>query len=375
MWKRIKSMFGRKDKDSEGGFRHEDFKEIEDTPWGVPVIDVQPLTQHVTSASQDPTCASNAVSYRGDDGPEFALQKLESDRLTACVLRLPIDTMLVDGVIASPQAMEDKWAIYLEGGRLLFVRSWLRQVIATADVRVEGGEAVIGPVHGAFTGGAHETPEYTRRVLEYLIRDIGLGEGLPTPLPHRFEDHSAAAMYCFSVFGHQARFATHYDAQLPPPSRPLCAHTRLHIATARAEVDRISEIVEQGVPPAARGPDGLTALHWAAGGETVDVAAALLNAGAPVGVRSRQEATPLMQAVQSKSPVHVQVFLDHGADPNAVDHRGFTALHRAAEMGQVDVVKELLAAGARVDVEAEGHTPESLAKGQGQTAIVELLRG
>ncbi len=151
-------------------------------------------------------------------------------------MRFPIDTMLVDGVIASPQAMEDKWAIYLEGGRLLFVRSWLRQVIATADVRVEGGEAVIGPVRGI----------HRRRA-----RSMS---------PRRFSKQER---------------------------RWMCARGR-------------------------------------------------------------------GQAVQTQSPVHVHVFLDHGADPNAVEHRGFTALHRAAEMGQVDVVKVLLAAGARVDVEAEG---------------------
>jgi ankyrin repeat protein len=80
-----------------------------------------------------------------------------------------------------------------------------------------------------------------------------------------------------------------------------------------------------------------------------------------------------MNAVQGKSEAKVRFLLDRGADVNAVDHRGFTALHRAAEMGQAAVVRLLLERVARPDPEAQGQTPRSLAAARAETAIVEVL--
>jgi len=65
--------------------------------------------------------------------------------------------------------------------------------------------------------------------------------------------------------------------------------------------------------------------------------------------------------------------LDHGADVNARDRRGFTALHRAAELGHLDVLRELLDRDALPNQVAEGHTPRSLAEGRGHRKIVALL--
>jgi ankyrin repeat protein len=65
--------------------------------------------------------------------------------------------------------------------------------------------------------------------------------------------------------------------------------------------------------------------------------------------------------------------LQSGADVNYCDNRGFTALHRAAEMGHTDIVKILLANSANRSIEAEGHTPLSLAQAQNNSEIIELL--
>ena len=66
--------------------------------------------------------------------------------------------------------------------------------------------------------------------------------------------------------------------------------------------------------------------------------------------------------------------LANGADAGAADDRGFTALHRAAEMGKASAVRALLDAGASPTVEAIGHTPISLAEMGGHTEIVEKMR-
>jgi len=77
--------------------------------------------------------------------------------------------------------------------------------------------------------------------------------------------------------------------------------------------------------------------------------------------------------VQSATLDKVCFLLDHGADIEARDRRGFTALHRAAEMGRLDVLRVLLDRGAAPEPTAEGHTPRSLAAGRGNEEIVALL--
>ena len=53
-------------------------------------------------------------------------------------------------------------------------------------------------------------------------------------------------------------------------------------------------------------------------------------------------ATALMTAVQQNVADQVARLLARKADVNEKDDRGFTALHRAAEMGHVDRVRVLL---------------------------------
>ena len=80
-----------------------------------------------------------------------------------------------------------------------------------------------------------------------------------------------------------------------------------------------------------------------------------------------------MNATQSNDLERAAWLLAKGADANAVDDRGFSSLHRAAEMGLVACARLLLNHGARRDVSAYGHTPLSLAQQRGHAALVALL--
>jgi ankyrin repeat protein len=99
----------------------------------------------------------------------------------------------------------------------------------------------------------------------------------------------------------------------------------------------------------------------------------ILEHGGEVDVRSDEGATALMTAVQGKDLGHVATLIERKADINAKDARGFTALHRAAEMGHEEAVRVLLRSGANPNIEAEGHTALSLAKLRGNDALVSLL--
>lgn len=96
-------------------------------------------------------------------------------------------------------------------------------------------------------------------------------------------------------------------------------------------------------------PDGWTALHLAAGFGTPGAVAALLSAGAEVNALSRnpQKNQPLHAAVAlGKNPDTVNLLLANGAQANALQAGGFTALFSAAAANCRDLAETLVAHGA-----------------------------
>ena len=342
-------------------------------PWGVPLLDVRPVTLCLFSTSADPQMAANAISYSKDDGRGFIGARPPVTRSVTTDLRYRIDGTLAAGVLFAPSEMEHKWALYYHCGQILCIRSWLRRVQVLADVRLTGDHVEIRAIHGQFVLDDEE-PSFTTRVLDYLIRSHAMDLVYPVPLPAEMAaDPGTAAMWCMSCFGKRAWFATHHELSADPPQEPLRTISLLHIAVARDDVDEAAALLGEGLPVDLLGRDGMAPLHWSLVHENTRMAEFLIERGCPVDVRSSEGATPLMNGVQARSLHKVTFLLDCGADPDARDNRGFTALHRAAEMGQRDLVELLLERGAMPDVEAQGHTPRSLAESRGQAAIADLL--
>jgi ankyrin repeat protein len=81
-----------------------------------------------------------------------------------------------------------------------------------------------------------------------------------------------------------------------------------------------------------------------------------------------------MAAVNS-NPGAIPLLLAQGADIDATDQGGIGALHAAAAMGKVDVVRLLVESGADKErVTANGLTALSVAEAAGHPEIVEFLR-
>lgn len=101
---------------------------------------------------------------------------------------------------------------------------------------------------------------------------------------------------------------------------------------------------------------GDTALHVAAAAYRTDIARELVARSADIGARNRRGAQPLHYAAtgqpgserwapQAQGAI-VAYLLGAGADPNAVDKNGVTALHRAVRTRCAAAVRVLLANGA-----------------------------
>ena len=241
-WDKLKRLLGRK---GENDPQIPNLKWIEaaDNLWGVRVLDVRPVTLTMLSTSSDPQCAANAVSFGQEDGSTFIGEAPPAHRIVETSLRFPIDRILADGVLFAPSEMEHKWALFYHRGEIICVRSWLRKVRAVARVEQRQDHVEITQVRGTFEADEEE-PEFTIRILDYLVRSHALDTAYPAPLPAGMEsDPQAAAMWCMSMFGNRALIATPHSFVRLDPDRPLRTHSLLHIAVARGNTSAIDEFL------------------------------------------------------------------------------------------------------------------------------------
>lgn len=372
----FKKLFGKKDQQQESKNSEENLPWIEPTenPWNVRLLDLRPISQTMLSTSQNQQMAVNAISYGTEDGRSFYNQRPKNTRTIQTNLWFPIDGSLAPGVLFKPETMEHKWAIYFDGEYLIFIRSWLREVFVIAKTSQKLDHLIIENIIGEFTEG--ETEAFTISFLNFLLISHCLDEIIPAPLPKELiSDTKSAGLWAFSSYGNMAHVGIFEENFIVPPRGKLRSHSLLHIAVAQSDIQEIENQINNGININSLAGDGLATLHWAIAPENPESLLKLLELGADPNIRTIQGATPIMNAAQSKSNKidHLKALLKYGALVNAKDDRGFTALHRASEMGYKEIVVLLLENGADKDIEAEGHTALTLAKTRENQEIVELL--
>jgi len=100
----------------------------------------------------------------------------------------------------------------------------------------------------------------------------------------------------------------------------------------------------------------------------------LLNL-AGVSMNSRDGSRPPLFLAASEGRLNaVRYLLDHGADVNALDNTGNTALTEATYYGHVSVIKELLVRGANINFLAGAGTPLDIALSKNDDAVADLLK-
>ena len=154
--------------------------------------------------------------------------------------------------------------------------------------------------------------------------------------------------------------------------------TPMSEAAVAANPAVLAALLKAGADVDSPNADGQTALMVVARGGNTAAARTLIEAGADVNAREqRKDQTALMWAVAQSQPEMVKLLLEHGAEVDArstvnewermvtAEPRqknlmpgGFTPLLYAARQGCLDCAKQLIAAGAKVDLtDPDGVTP------------------
>jgi len=152
-------------------------------------------------------------------------------------------------------------------------------------------------------------------------------------------------------------------------------------AAAFGKRERLLHLLDRGFKVNVFSADGFTPLGLACFFGHPACVKLLLERGADANAvaQNDMQVRPLHSAV-ARAPedavaVNVRALVGAGADVNARQQGGYTALHQAADRGQEAVVKVLLGAGARTDARsAAGRTPADHARAKGHARIVALLK-
>ena len=153
--------------------------------------------------------------------------------------------------------------------------------------------------------------------------------------------------------------------------------TPLHGVSQSGSVDIAQLLLEHGADINAMNDGGTTPLISAAYGN-LDMVRFLLSKGALVNPSASGKETstpPLHMAARGGNREIMELLAENGAQIDAVDQDGKTALHWAVQDGKADLAKQLLKMGSPVDVKEKtaGRTVLHTAAIKGYTDIAEML--
>lgn len=382
-----------------------------ENPFGVPLLDLRPVTLTMISTTPDPEAAARSVSWGRASGDDVN-PDLPDAQVVRYSFRLPMEEEFPEGLMYAPSKMEQKWVIFHRKaagqGRLVGVRSWTGITEFVIPFRREGGELVTDEVHvsskSPLTALGPVGP-----LVEWIVRAHALNQRLPLPVDAGgFELLEQEPLLAFSCFGKVVLSAA--VAWSPPvPAHPLRAdgpvlravlasdvsllrrlaalgeavtvacifqgYTPLHVALSRKDMVMVQALLELGADPNRPADVGLTPTHTAivyrAPLEALD---ALVAAGACPGRANDRGFSPLHAVAEIDDPMALPWLMAQGLDLEARTEQGLTPLHIACGLGHANALKALLLAGADPIAESPMGSGWELAMREGHQSVVALLR-
>lgn len=146
-------------------------------------------------------------------------------------------------------------------------------------------------------------------------------------------------------------------------------------ATIAGDTETIEDLLTLGLSANTRSPEGVPVLVGAVRARSVGLVQRLLGAGADANATcGRDGATALSEAASRGLETIVGVLLSRNANPNLVTGSGQSPLMLAASQGHLGVVRDLIAAGARVELrDSLGQSAADYARLFGREEILATL--
>ena len=166
-----------------------------------------------------------------------------------------------------------------------------------------------------------------------------------------------------------------FDAGVNANAQDGDGRTVLSYAAARGDLEIVKALLSRGVDPNIKDKLGYTAVSHAVDAKYDDVVDVLLNrSDLDANARGLNGRPILLAFVWRDDKARVEKLLAHGVEINAQDADGDTALHGAAQGGNVEIARMLLDKGAEVNAKNQhGGTPLMWAAVYGHEDAAQLL--
>ena len=208
------------------------------------------------------------------------------------------------------------------------------------------------------------TGEAKREMAQYL-RDAGVMS--------KNDEAAAESIFVAAKIGALDVLKKHLEAGVDVNGKNKSGQTALHVAAKAGQVDAVGALLEAKADVAAADKSQKTALHYAAQKGHKATTALLLEKGAPINAKDEKNKTPLDYAVSKKRAEIVELLRAKGGK-TAKELLAAENIFAAAEVGDVESIKKLLAGGAEVNGKNKGgYTALHLAAKRGQAAAAAAL--
>lgn len=181
--------------------------------------------------------------------------------------------------------------------------------------------------------------------------------------------HDGLSLLMFSAYHKAEKLVSYLLERLP--------ELDLFEAAATGQIHLVKDFIKEDPDQVNDyAPDGFTALGLAAYFGHTDVVALLIENGADVNQVSNNgmEVAPLHAAVAHRHMPITKILLEHGANANARQKLGVTALHSAAHQGDSEIIELLLKYQADREAEMDnGKKPVDLAIEVNHPELVHIL--